>query len=101
MIDTADPWQRPSLHCRLLGLAGFPNPASAFRLAQAVSIFQLSRLLFEQGWRHTCDSECVIQDHAARREYELMTPPSFEVQTMSFTRTVVASRGSALKSGGK
>jgi hypothetical protein len=66
-----------------------------------VSIFQVFLELREQGWFSTGYSECVRQDHAARREYELMTPPSFDVQTMSFTDTVQHSAGATLKSGGK
>jgi hypothetical protein len=39
--------------------------------------------------------------YAARREYELITPPSFDVQTMSLTHTELHSSGGAVKSGGK
>ncbi len=48
---------------------------------------------------HQCFSFLRL-DYAVRREYEWITPPSFEVQTMSVTQTVVASSGNAVKSGG-
>ena len=53
------------------------------------------------NWSDTGYSACVRQDHAARREYELMIPPSFDVQTMSFNDTVKHSAGAPLQSDGQ
>jgi len=39
--------------------------------------------------------------YATRREQEWITPPSFDVQTMSLTRMLVTSSEVAAKSGGK
>jgi len=39
--------------------------------------------------------------YAALREYERITPPSLDVQTMSFTRRRDVSSGGVAKSGGK
>jgi hypothetical protein len=40
-------------------------------------------------------------DSTARRVQEWITPPSFEVQTMSFTRMQVASSDGTVKFAGK
>lgn len=50
---------------------------------------------------HDGRSERRERFYAARREYDCITPASFEVQAMSSTRTVVASPGGAVKSGGR